>query len=448
MFKNVERCGARQRSTIVVLALGVLVVARAANAQVVRAPEESVPRAGQSDGVSLKALLALAGQRAPAVELARVREGAARRARSAVPSALHDPTLGIEVGPRFTRSGGQTDYDLGLSLAQPLEIAGERGLRTEVAGRRAERARAESSLARWQIRRELVLAYRGAQVAQERLRLGARIIAFADAMARVAERRRAGGESSSIEVRIAQADALAARREHSLWQQQFEVARVRLAQLSGWPGELPARLSDALGEPPSVPALEPLLKILPGHPELSAQRGRVGEARAEVRLRERESWPVPVFGAEVVREGSVGGEPEYLVLGSLSLPLPLFRANTQERARAESEEQVQRAELGAASSELRARVSSAHAELSGARERFELMTRAAASFEDGLELLERGFAAGELELIEVTVLRERWFSALTGALDARLECEIAFAELEAAAGVPLDGSRGVRGARP
>jgi cobalt-zinc-cadmium efflux system outer membrane protein len=400
-------------------------------------------------GVSLEALLRVAEQRAPAVTLSRLREVQARNSRAAVPSALHNPTLGIEVGPRFASGRAETDYDLGVSLSQPVEIAGERGLRLDASDRRSQRVAAESSLVRWELRQEIVRVYRAAQLAQERVRLGDRVCAFAEALRTIAERRRSLGEASVIEVRVAEADAAEAQRQRSLSRQALNAAQIRLGELSGWSTEVAPPPSDPLGGVPVLPALEGLLaRLSPEHPELAARRRRVAEATAELRLRGREAWPVPVFGAELVREGAPEGAPNYLLLGSLSLPLPVFRRNGEERVRAQSEELSLRAEVTRASAELRARIRRAHAELAGALERLSLLSAAARSFEDGLELLQRGFAAGEIELVNVTVARERWFTALSGALDARLECETALVELEAALGRTLERGADARGGRP
>jgi cobalt-zinc-cadmium efflux system outer membrane protein len=409
----------------------------------------TTPRESGTPGVSLEALLRVAEQRAPDITVVRQREIQTRKSRAAVPSALHNPTLGIEAGPRFASGRSETDYDVGVSLSQPVEIAGERGLRLDASDRRSQRAAAESSLVRWELRHEIVRVYRAAQLSRERIRLGDRVCAFAEALRKIAERRRSSGEASVIEVRIAEADAAEAERQRSLSQQALTAAQIRLGELSGWPTEVAPPPSDPLGSVPVLPELEGLLaRLSPEHPELAVRRRRVSEAAAEVRLRGREAWPVPVFGAELVREGAPEGTPNYVVLGSLSLPLPIFRRNSEERTRAQSEELSLRAEVTRASAEVRARVRRAHAELAGALERLTLLSRAARSFEDGLELLERGFAAGEIELVNVTVARERWFTALSGALDARLECETALVELEAALGRTLERSADARGARP
>lgn len=388
-------------------------------------------------GVSLAELVRVAAERAPALRVPLARERAASRERAALPSALYDPVLGVEAGPR-RRADGETDYDLGVSLLQPVEVAGEAGLRRELAGRRAQAARAESALLRFQLLRELELDYRRAQIARELVQLGARGAAVADDLRAVAERRRALGEGSLIEVRFAEADALDARREQARAVQDLNAARVRLGARSGWPGEVTPPPSDALPALPSLPPLEGLLtQAAAAHPELVRQGRRLEAAETEARLAARSAWPVPVFGASIVREGSPAGEPELIVLGSVSVPVPLFRQNAVERARADAEQALVRAELTTERAALRMRLREAHAELAGALERHRLLSESAAALAAALELARRGFEAGELELATVAAARERWFGAEHTRLEARLEAERALAELQVAFGREL-----------
>jgi len=60
------------------------------------------------------------------------------------------------------------------------------------------------------------------------------------------------------------------------------------------------------------------------------------------------------------------------------------------------------------------------------------------ALEDGLVLLERGFAQGEVPLFAVTSARARFVEAQRAALVAHADYDHALAELEFAVGAPLD----------
>jgi cobalt-zinc-cadmium efflux system outer membrane protein len=164
----------------------------------------------------------------------------------------------------------------------------------------------------------------------------------------------------------------------------------------------------------------------------------VAEAHARVELADREAWPAPVFGALVAREGSAGSPANYIVLGTLGLPLPFWQLNQGERARARVDEDVALAEESATARAVRARIARSHAELTSASERLSLFTSTVApQLEDNLALLRRGFDAGEIPLLNVAVARDQFLAALRDALIAYADYYRALAELEFAVGAEL-----------
>jgi outer membrane protein TolC len=137
------------------------------------------------------------------------------------------------------------------------------------------------------------------------------------------------------------------------------------------------------------------------------------------------------------------------VLGTIGIPLPLWQTNQTERERAQVDEQVAHSELSASTSGLRARIARAHAELQSAAERLRLTTDLVGpALEQSLTLLGRGFDAGEIPLIDVAVVRERFLQNQRDALQAHLDYYQALVELEDAAGVDLTRLRsGAKGPR-
>jgi outer membrane protein TolC len=120
-----------------------------------------------------------------------------------------------------------------------------------------------------------------------------------------------------------------------------------------------------------------------------------------------------VLGVSVAREGHRVGAaaegPNYIVLGTLGVALPLWQQNQGERARARADEHAALIDESATRSQLRARIASAHAQLTAADERVRLFaTRIVPRLEESLALLQRGFEAGEISLVSVAVARERF----------------------------------------
>jgi outer membrane protein, heavy metal efflux system len=392
--------------------------------------------------ITFAELLAFAEQHAPSVRRARAQLAAGVAARAEASAPLHDdPTLSVGVGPRFA-GAGQSSVDVEIGLSQPIEVAGERGLRRALAARLSERLEAEVTSTRAELRRELSLAFQGATLLRQRVALAAELRAFADKTLATSERRLAAGDATRIEVNVATADAAQAREAELLAQEELAAARIELSVISGWPLDTPPLVPSELGPvrpPPSLRAV--LRRARARHPELSARAAATRQAQAEVELADRQAWPKPTLGVHFAREGSLGSPANTIVLGSVELPLPAWSSNQGARARARAEEGIAREEESLAAQARLAQLVNAHAALSSAATRGTLLARGAAEpLQNSLALYARGFEHGEFSALELSAAREKFARAALAALDARAAYLRARAELEYVLDVDLDAA--------
>jgi cobalt-zinc-cadmium efflux system outer membrane protein len=248
----------------------------------------------------------------------------------------------------------------------------------------------------------------------------------------VAQRRSAAGDATGIEVRVAEADAARARAAELAAEQEIQSLRIELCLETGWPAQTPPMIAPRLEPPRPPPELEVALRRASNaHPELAVRRAAVREAEAGVELADRRRLPAPTLGVQFAREGSVGSPANYILLGSVGLPLPLWSANRGEREQSRVEEGLAREEAQLVLQELAARVARAHHEVRSAGARVQLLGGAAtAALEDGLRLLERGFEQGESSLLEVSVAREALARARLDVLEAYADYYRASLELD------------------
>ena len=385
-----------------------------------------------SRDVGLPELLSHAEQHAPRLELARRQRARADAARVDASAWLHDdPTLTVAAGPRFAGAHSSA-LDLQASLAQPIEIAGEPGLRRTVAARVAERALAELAGARAMVGLEVRLAYQAARVARARLELAARLDGFAERTLQVARRRLAAGDATRIDVLVAESGAARARAALLEAKRSLADARTELAECTGWPLLEPPLVASGLESPEPPPSLaESLTRARSTHPELRAVHAATEEARARLALTDRQALGTPTIGLSFSREGSVGSPANTILLGSLALPLPLWAGNREARARDRAEADIARQEETLATQRLEAAVIHAHTALASAAARSALLEGAAsAALDTSLTLLEKGFEHGELSALEVAAAEERLADAQSDALDARADYHRARVELE------------------
>jgi outer membrane protein, heavy metal efflux system len=389
--------------------------------------------------VTFAELLAFAEQHAPSVRRARAQLATGAAARIEASSPLHDdPTLSVGVGPRF--AAGQSSVDIEVEVSQPVEVAGERGLRRALAARLSERLEAEVGSTRAELRRELGLAFHGATLLQQRVSVAAELRAFAEKTVVVCERRLAAGDATRIEVNVATADAAEAQEAELLAREELTSARISLCRLSGWPLDTPPLGPSELAPAQPPPSLRAVLRRARArHPELSARAAATRQAHAEVELIDRQAWPKPTLGVHFAREGSVGSPANTIVLGSVELPLPVWSSNQGARARARADEGIAREEEALAAQDRLARLVSAHAALSSAAKRRALLAQGASKpLESSLALYARGFEHGEFSALELSAAREKFARAALASLEAQADYLRARAELEYVLDVDLD----------
>ncbi|MBK6688860.1 MAG: TolC family protein [Deltaproteobacteria bacterium] len=392
-----------------------------------------------SQNVTLAEILAYADAHSPSLRVARSARARVEVSAAAASMLLpSNPQLQVAVGPRIGQAGTGVDLEIGLS--QQVQIAGERGLRGDVADRFAQRTDAEIEQSRWAVHCDVHAAFHGALVERERLKLARGVLGFQEEVLRVVERQIKAGETAPLALRLAQAEVAQARQVLVASEQGFFASKIRLAQLAGWPTARPPEPSGSVDEPRDAPAIAGLLAVARDKlPSLRVGTAVLQEAEARLTLARREAWPKPSVGAQYRREGNPTDEGAYqIVLGVLSIPIPSFDTNQIEQASARAELSAAEAELEARRSLLEGQITEAHSELVAAAQR----TRAYGSeilprFEENLTLLRRSFELGEIDILALSVGRERFLRIQSDALNAQFDYFIAMATLERAVGVDL-----------
>ena len=402
-----------------------------------RAP--ALPDPTGREEVELSSFLAYADARAPVLLVARSTRSRAAAARAAAaPSLPANPTVSVAVGPRFGLGG--TGVDVQATFSQQFFIAGERGLRLDAADRQRDLTDAEIEQLRWAVHCDVHAAFHRALVHRDRALLAARIQAFQEELLRVVERQIRAGETAGLTLRLTQAEVAQARQLAVAATQGYLGARIQLAQLSGWPvtrPPIPVGDVDAPREPPPLAAL--LATARQQLPSLRTRDAAVREARSRVALADREAWPQPTVGVQYQREGNPTAEgPYHTVMGTLSIPLPTSQRNQGDRARSRADVRVAEAEAAAALSLLDGQVALAHSEVASAAQRLlSYGTEVLPRFEENLRLLRRSFELGEIDLLALSIGRERFLRIQSDALDAQLDYFVALANLERTVGVDL-----------
>lgn len=395
--------------------------------------------AGQD--VGLDEILAFADEKSPVLRVARSTRSRALAARAAAAPLLPaNPQVTFAAGARLGRAGVGADIE--ASLAQQFQIAGERGARLEAADRFSDMTDAEIEQVRWSVHCDVHAAFHRALIERERLTLAERVVAFQQEVLRVVQRQISAGETAPLSLRLAEAEVAQAVQAEAASRQAFVTSRLRLAQLSGWPVERPPNPSGSVDPPREPPPLEHLIsEAQEKQSRLRAAAAAVAEAEARVKVADREAWPRPSLGVQYRHEGSPSSEgPSDVVMGVLSFPIPSFDTNQGEREKARADVLVATTELEAARLLLSGQIAELRTGVSASALRTQAYgTQILPRFEENLTLLRRSFELGEIDLLALSIGRERFLRIQSDALGAQLDYFTAVADLERTVGVDLWG---------
>ncbi len=393
------------------------------------------PAIPADEKVSLEAILAYADAYAPAIRSANaaLAQGDAARA-AATPRVPSEPYVSIAVGPRRAPTG--TTLYAEASIQQELEIGGQRGLRMRAAERTFAAQKHRVEQARWQAHWEVHTAFHTALVARERAVAAGRLVEFSRRIVEIARKRRDAGDISPLQVQVAEGEHSLAEQERIKAEGEYLTARLALAEVAGWQGDVPPDPQGHLDKPRRIEDVAALVERgMKHHPALAVAAADQQAAEALVRVADREAWPNPTLGVTVAREAEASGDWLHVGLVTVGIPLPLFRQNRGDRARARADLIASRVEYDVLRRAVRVRVARSAASVNAAAGR--LLTLGAEimpAFEANLAKLSRAFELGEVDVLQGLVARGRFLELQRGALDTYEDYFRSLAELEAEVG--------------
>lgn len=378
--------------------------------------------------LTLDEALDLARARAPTVLAARARIDVARgRLTGASVWQPFNPQVQAGAGPRWSDSGEAIDVDVGLS--QRFELGGRRAARIAGAEAGVDEASARAEAATRRLLRDVAASYLRAAYAEERLGIARDNEALTADLLRAARRRYEAGGVGILDVNVATVAHARAQASIRRWQAARVSVLGELRVLLGLPAGTVLAIQGDLRDRQRY-SLDALLARAPERADLRALVAEVRQADAELDLGRGFAWPnVGVF----VRYGREEGAD--IVLGGLSLSIPLFDRGQGLRATGAARGRVLRLSLDAARRAVSVQVRSAwdaYRLLVQAAEEFE--EQALPSLEENLNLARRSYEAGNIAIGELLVFRREVVDARESYAELLLDASLAGVELEARAG--------------
>ncbi len=406
--------------------------------------EQSLERLkpAQLKAVSLHDILAYADAHSPLLGVSRAELQLGEAAiRGASPRFTENPKVNVAIGPRKTVSGSGVDLSLGIT--QEVEVNGARGLAIEAAQRWSDEKTMQLNEARWHVHQQVHKLFHQALIAKEQRVLRAKRLKFAEALVAIAKRRLSAGDISPLGLRVAQSEFAQAKQSKVAADGAFVSAQLLLAEAAGWPSSplpMPAGRIETPRKTPSVEGLIALAKER--NPQLFTRVAATRRAQARMHLAEGKKWGNPEFGIQYNRESDttagLGAAEASILLFSVSLPVPLWNKNTKARARAEAEMAVENARFHSQKQSLPIRVLRAANQVNVAAERITAFgSEILPNMESNLNLLQKAFELGEIDILDVTVAERRFLELQESALSAYYEYYQASSLLEQVVGAEV-----------
>ncbi len=379
----------------------------------------------QSRTLTLAEVLARAREQAPQIESARLAlEETRGRLLGASLRFQANPELDAGLGTRQGPDSRFTNFEIGIG--QSFEPASRRSARIAGANAAIAHDSAEVDETIRIVLRSAAEAYYRALHAGERIRLLDVTQALAVRVHSIADRRFKAGDIAVLDVNLARASLARVRAEREGAEATRALAVGELKQLLRLEEELAIEGEFARR---SETDLDAVLQAASQRPELRALEAEAQEAEAELRLGRTFSKPDYGLGVRYSRE-----EGDQIVLGGLTLTLPIFSKGQELRAVGAARAARLRAELDAARVRVRLEVRSAFEAYSRRLAAVRvLQAEAIPGLDENETLTTRSFDVGQLGLPDLLLIRREILDTRSQYLDALLEAALARVDLDASA---------------
>jgi outer membrane protein, heavy metal efflux system len=357
-------------------------------------------------------------------------------------------TGSVETGAPFGQSDDRT---FSVGLQQELDVVGVAATGAGVGRQRIAVAEKEAAILRLDGLAEVADAFVDLDRAQRVLAVWLELEQTFRLIAAGTAKAAGAGEKSDLDAILAEADSAGATTELSQAKSELARAQVRLGVMVGSadPSSLQVVAIDTMPPPDARPLDEFVAAALRRRSERSLWQARQAEAEARRAFAARSALPQPTLGIGVRSErfeegrGSLLGDPgeltgfrhQNLTLElTLSIPLPFFDRNQAEHARALADMNTAHEEVEIASREIKGAVVRAKAAVDATWLSFSRWQSLEPKLVEALALLEKGYAAGQVDLLTTLASAERVSRARILAIETRAAYLKARAELSRSLG--------------
>jgi len=344
----------------------------------------------------------------------------------------HNPELDVDLAHRGAKKKeeGERRYhtDVEVKLSQEIEIGGQSTYRREAAQKELEKANWELREAGQQVRFSVKSLFFTLLTLQEKMERGKGSAGLFVRLLDAAKNRVRVGDAPEMILAQAEFELSRAKSDILELQREYQGKLAELKTILNLPAEQEITLDGGLERKEPLPNLKSLLEsALRNRPDLAAQDAERRAAEAEVNLTRSERIPDIEVSAFYSRE-----EGNFNIFGGgVSIPLPFF-----DRKQGELEQAL--AKKSAADIQYRNLRQTVEKSVRSAWEQYRISETEIGLFGENvlekfrvnLELIQRAYEEGQIEIFEAITAQDRLIEAQVRYLDVLLAYHLARAELE------------------
>jgi len=360
-----------------------------------------------------------------------IAEGQLQKARYLTQSNFEADTSG-DYRARMNRSNAQ---DWRVAMQQEFEIFGQRSLRIESASINRDEMAANLRDAARLLTAAVKMTFYDATRALRRVGLTQEMADLDARLLEAARSRLQAGEVAPIDYGLAEVQYGRSRRALVEAREESRAQRSALGRILGGflgPEPVPQEVQSRGAPPLDLASLAAAARRT--RPDLRARQLEVARLGTEAALNQRMNLPNPIIGAFVGHESNT----EHVIGPAIGFSVPLFNHRSAEAAIIEAQRRQAEQRLHAIDLDIERQVRDAVGRYQTAAEALAIYRRdVIAPAREILDLHERAFREGKIDLFRLSLIERESFEARAGYIDAQFGLDAAAVALELATGGAL-----------
>ncbi len=363
-------------------------------------------------------------------------EVVARQGRLGQAGVWPNPTVEIGASNAMGKDDGQGGTDLNqFSITQPLPLSGRLGLQRKQADADLRQAEANVGQQDLLLEYEAAQIFHGLQFSQAQLRLAEQRLKSADEFQHIGQRREQAGDLSRLERLRLDLVRESAKQQIATAEGKFSEALSNFRTLLNITAAEPAL--EPLDHFPALPSLAALERRLDVHPALRVAHQGVEAARHGVAVARANRFADPEVWLAQERD-VLGDRRQNAIAFGVAVTVPLWDRGKGNIDAAQASRQKAQLEVEALQRQLSNRLRLNHLHLSHLIEQGrEFRTRVLEPAEEIFQLSRKGFAAGQVEILNLVDAVDTYFNARLRYLELLKESWLEAAALRRSAGLSI-----------